>query len=181
MYNLFRMTNCNYYEYYLFTNLVDVNDTVIDIGKEKFIDFLKKISNNNLKYFQKEYKEYHYGDIVYQNYNNEEIKVTKTTPIETVTAKGCLRIGCIRQKLNIINVPSNANADVIYYVKHLIFRFTSRIYLNMIVKKDTEGHESFSVYINYNHDSNVDIPRVNESLNKIIKMVTGAPISEICH
>lgn len=171
----------NYFEYYMFTDRIDKFRTKTDLGKEKFCTLLEKFATSNIKYFQKQYKEYHYGNVVYQNFNNDEIKVTKTTPLESINISGCLRIGSLKEKLNIINIPSNANVDVVYYVKHLIYRFSSRIYLNMVVKKDLDGHESYTIFINYNHDHNVDTALVNDSLKKIFKLLSWEPTSEIFH
>lgn len=166
----------NYFEYTLFKSQLSPTmwDTNIDIGVVTKI--LSNLVHKGYKHFQKDYKEICYGDVLYENYSNEELKVYRLTPLRTeVREKHILACGFNRQKLSLVNVPSTANPDNITYVKQLIFRITNRIYINVVCKKNQDDSIHHHIYVNYNHDSTVDPKIVDQQLGKIFSLLV-API-----
>jgi hypothetical protein len=172
------MTTANYIEYYVIPEDLGMNVYKVDLGLEKFTSILKLMSTReDLKFFQKSYKEYNYGDIIYQNYDNTETRVFRKVPISSVYDNHVLKVACQRQKLSIINVPSNTAYKEIYTVNHLIFRITNRIFLNMLVKRSSgaANHVSYSVYVNYNHDDGVDCSQTEGKITEILDLILAAP------
>lgn len=172
------MTTANYVEYYVIQEDLGMNVYKVDLGLERFTSILKVMSTReDLKYFQKSYKEYNYGDIIYQNYDNTETRVFRKVPMSSVYDNHVLKVAYQRQKLSIINVPSNTAYKEIYNVNHLIFRITNRIFLNMLVKRSTgaANHVSYSVYVNYNHDDAVDCSQTEGKIEEILDLILAAP------
>ena len=161
----------NYYEYYLFVKKREgTSQYQTDIGKTQFEAALKTLSRRNIKHFQKSYKEYKYGDIVYHNHSNEETHVHRSVPTGVAYANGVLELAYQRQKLSIINVPALAAVDDVLYVKHLVFKISNRTFINAVAKKDTDGQTTYTIYINYNHDLNVDTEVANKQLADTLGM-----------
>lgn len=166
----------NYYEYVLFTSQPSENAWVTNIPLSQVQQIMKALANRNYKYFQREFKELCYGDIVYQNFHNEELKVYRITPLKTDIKKNhVLACSFNKQKLSLVNVPSNANPDHTSYVKQLIYRISNRIYLNIAAKKQCDNIV-YNVFINYNHDLSVDPKQVDQQLDKLFNILVE-PIS----
>ena len=169
----------NYYEYILTAPNKNIDSNIppglswnIDIGKDKFTEILQKLSKQEYKYFQREYKEIVYNDITFQSFTNNETKIFKLLPLtHDFIGNSILSIGYQKQKLSLVNVPSTAQPHNITYVKQLIFRITNRIYLCMLVKKEMEGSFTYSAVVNYNHEYNVDMNLVDRHLQKIFKVL----------
>lgn len=166
----------NYIEYVLFAKSVS-NGWQTDIGQAAFQEVLKKYARNNTNSTQKEYKEFVYGDIYYHNMPNNEIKVYRLNPLSSTFDNNCLCVRFNKQKLSMVNVPSTKCVDSIRYVKHLVYRISNRVFLNFVVKMDNANkHLTFTVYVNYNHDNNVDMQVITKQLNKVFKQLQE-PIS----
>lgn len=174
----------NYYEIFITLGskqLADDQVYDIDLSKEQFYKILSSIKD--YKYFQKEYKEYIYSDIVYRilnknsnnKNNNDLMKVFKQTPLKITNYDKFIVIGYNKNKLSILNFPSTTNIDQINYVKTLVFRITNRIYINFNITIDNKTRNKlYSIFINYNHDSNyksdtnIDINEINKTINDIL-------------
>lgn len=174
------MDSYNYKEYVMFKNsIVDSSSTAIfdiNIDETTFKQTLLKMEgkNNNYKYFQRECKEYVFSDIIYKIYNDDEIKIYKLIPMDmNISDKSNTWIECIFQKnkLSLINVPSNINYDTLSYIKTLTFRISNRIYVNFEVKK-TDDVISYKIFINYNHDANVDNTEIEKQIAHIITLLS---------
>lgn len=177
----------NYYEIFITTNSKQLlDDHVYDIGidKERFYKILSSIKDH--KYFQKEYKEYIYSDIVYRilnknssnKNNNDLMKVFKQTPLKITNYDKFIVIGYNKNKLSILNFPSTTNIDQINYVKTLVFRITNRIYVNFNITIDSKTkNKIYSIFLNYNHDSNyksdtnIDINEINKTIKDILSKI----------
>lgn len=149
-------TQPNYFEFHLFCTPISDSQYKTDAGKARFDAALRALSKRNIKHFQRLYKEYKYGNTVFHNHANEEAHVFRTTPFKTSYADGVLEVAYQKQKLSIINVPASAAVDDVLYVKHLVFKVSNRTFVNAVVKRNMGGLDTFHVYINYNHDPNVD-------------------------
>ena len=171
-----QMGSTNYFEYYFFVQKDSEEAFQTDIGEDNFKNVIAKLASKNWKYFQRDYKEYHYNDVVYQNPGkNEEVKVYRNinTQADYDSHKHILTLGFQRQKLSLVNVPSNKNYSSIVYVKQLIFRITSRIYVNAIVKKDENNNVFYEIFMNYNHDANVDKEVIDKQKQDIQDMIAS--------
>ena len=163
----------NYFEYNLYSTPSSTFWNV-DCGKDKFMSVFSRYIEKNNKYSEKLYKEYVYGDVYYQNYNNDEIKVFRLTPITSSFSNNRLVINYSKQKLSLVNVPSSADYDNISYKRHVVFRISNRIFLNFLITKDSSQKTTYRIYVNYNHDQNVDMTIVEKQLERIFKQVEGS-------
>ena len=171
------MVQENYIEYYITAEDTGLDVYKIDVGAKVFTNILQLMATReDLKYFQKSYKEYNYGDIIFQNYNNTETRVFRKTPLAITSEDKMLKISFQRQKLSVINVPSNTHFKDICHVNHLIFRVTNRIFLNLLVKRDMKGGISHVVYVNYNNDDGVDHDVAKTNITAILDFILAAPI-----
>lgn len=160
----------NYYEIYIHPSLKK-KDNSFEIGMN-YDDFSYLLSciaraQHDFKYFQKEYKEYIYNEVIVQNNNNTEIKVYRQNPNFIQYNNNCVCIGYTRNKMTFLNVPSTKNIFDINYVKKLIFRINNRIFINFQINMDSNKEKTYMVYINYNHEQNIDVDGVTQILNKI--------------
>ena len=174
----------NYIEYFLFATPAPASNNAwyasnnawyTDIGEAKFKAVINRLSrhSDSLKFNQREFKEICYGDIIFQNYNNEEHKVFKLVPISTRFENKRLVVEYQKQKLSLVNVPSTANVDNVSYVRQLIFRVSNRLFLNCQVKKEP-SHTSHTIFVNYNHDHNMDMNIIEKQLASLFKKAEGA-------
>lgn len=147
----------------------------IGLSRKDFRNLLSAIakSNLNLKPFQKEYKEYIYDDVIVHNYKNTETHVFRHTPIcvQPATSAGLL-IGYQKNKLTFLNVPSTRNIYDIQYVKKLIFRVNNRIFVNFQSSVNLNQEKTYTVYINYNHENNIEQDSVQNNIESLMKVLS---------
>jgi hypothetical protein len=218
------VSNANYYELFFCQGEKilnsDNNDLELNIGlsEKRFYEILYRIDptqNKNLKYFQREYKEYILKDIECHCFVNDEVKVMKKKPLCVTknSNNNFVQIAYNKTKLTLVNFDSTKNLHKISYVKKLIFRVSNRIYINFEISiapklaspsslcsqnqetletleknpmkcERSERHvvamgaidsetkkKNYKIYINYNHDDNVDINISNKSIDEIITMI----------
>ena len=124
------------------------------------------MKNYAYKSFTKTYKQYVQDDIIYNNYENKEIKIYTVKPLsyEKVNTN-FLKINYKKSKKNIQNIFPNA----ISYIKKFSFRINNRIYVNFETSI-TDGEEFFKIYINYNHEKNVDMDVINKEIDVIMNI-----------
>jgi hypothetical protein len=163
---------CNYVEL-IITSDDDANDRTVHVGlsREVFTKYLEMIKLP--KYFTKHAKCFQYQNMIYENSHNEDIKVmTKTiNKIEHLSKKLTICIGK-KEKQPFHMFPSTTSLDSMYYVNRLIFRFHNRVYLNFeTITYIPKRNVVFKVYINYNHDNNVDVTSINQCIESIVNML----------
>jgi hypothetical protein len=157
----------NYVEIYLINN--NINNIVdTSINKDLFYKILNKFKSDNFKFFQKEYKQYTLSNIYYENYNNEDVKVTKKICNNVNISKKFMTVFYNKNKLTMLNLPSTVKVNDISYIQKLTFRINNRIYLNFQSKKNNNTIH-YSIYINYNHDDNVDTNITNNIIKPILQ------------
>jgi hypothetical protein len=166
----------NYYEIFLNPRLesknldenIKVYNTSLDKNEFKYLLSCVSRGNHNFKFFQKEYKEYIYDNVITHNYKNTETRIFKNTPISIIQHENSLVIGYNKSKLTFLSMPSTTNIYNINYVKKLIFRVNNRIFINFqISQNDKDNSQTYQAYINYNHESNIDPEEVNKTMKKI--------------
>lgn len=172
----------NYYEIYVINGINEKNKLTLDtcnsftigLNKKIFYQILSKIDSQKFKFFQREHKEYQHKDMACQCFINDETKVFRSTPINISEQKNFIIIASNRTKLTLINFPSTKNLQKITYIKKLIFRITNRIYLNFEISVETTDPKEkiYTIYINYNHEDNVDFNMISKTINEIILLIT---------
>lgn len=160
----------NYYEYVLFSEKKD-NAYKHDLGPNTFMKALHLFEG--YKHFERQYKEYTYGNVIYQNNDNQDIKVVKLIgeSFEEIHPH-IMKIGYIKTKMNIVNISSTTDIDRIAYVKRLIMRINNRIYVNFEVSDDSVK-KTYKVYINFNYDNQIDINDSNKVLDDLINKLAS--------
>ena len=173
-------SNSNYYEIYLTPKMkeqkLDSSDQSaiefnINVSKEDFDNMLLTMNkaNTDFKYFQKEYKEYKYNEVTVHNYKNTETRIFKFLPQIICKNDNALLIGYQRNKLTFLSVPSTTSIYEISYIKKLIFRVNNRIFINFQCSY-SDNIKTYSVYINYNHEANIDPDGVTNAIKQIFNI-----------
>ena len=167
-------SNANYYEIHIKTEKLQKiihDDSIESFNNGLGIPQFKKLLNTmkNQKHFQKEYKEYLYDNVIVHNYKNTETRVFRQTPVIFEEADKYMMIGYNRNKLTFLSVPSTTNIHDMIYVKKLIFRINNRLFVNFEIGLSKDDTKTYKVYINYNHESNIEIDGLNVALAKIIE------------
>lgn len=165
---LIHSNECNYYEYVLTSDI-----SKYDMGKKTFFDILTKMALENHKCFEKKYKEYIVSNnITCHNYENKDIKIYTNKALYIENKDKYIIIGYNKTKQTILNYPSTNNIYVTNYIKKLIFRVTNRIYINFEICLQENKKKLYKIYINYNHDNNVDTKIINQNIDDLLKIIT---------
>ena len=180
----------NYYEIFLNHDILrdsnpGMQEFKVAMSEDKFKMMLSQMAQANIlntyKFFQKEYKEYIYSDVIVHNYKNLETRVIRCVPQIVLHNNKSLLMGYIKSKLTFLNVPSTINIYEINYVRKLIFRVSNRIFINFQTSISEQGDKTYMVYINYNHDNNIDPERITNTLQKVFDIFGITPPQEsIC-
>ena len=138
-----------------------------NLNKDEFMTLLARMKKFNYKSFTKTYKQYIQDDIIYNNYENKEIKVYTIIPLsyETINNNNFLKISYKKSKTNIHNISPITTS----YIKKFSFRVNNRIYVNFETYI-TDDDEYFRLYINYNHEKNVDMTIMNKEIDNILNV-----------
>lgn len=173
----------NYYEVYVTSEGSAVErhgDAVaysIGLSKDEFTGLLEKMGRaTEIKHFQKEYKEYVYNDVIVHNYMNNETRVFRNAPVLVQEGKRCVVSAYNRSKLTFLNVPSTKTIHDIQCVKRLIFRVNNRVFVNFqAAAPEGSSDVTYTVCLNYNHEQNVDMDSMGESLERVCGLLGVAP------
>jgi hypothetical protein len=167
----------NYYEIFLSPQINKKNyglleEIDVNISKNDFYNMLSilKAANTDYKVFEKEYKEYVYSDVIVHNYNNDVTRVFKNTVLQIKNNEQLFVISYHRSKMTFLSVPSTTVIYEINYIRKLIFRVNNRIFINFQCTLSQDDIKTYSVYINYNHESNMDPISVQTALKKLISI-----------
>ena len=153
MESLFDVNDMNYMVFYILSG----ENNKIGMDFKMFTSYLTRLRKTPYKYLKKEYKEYVHEDITYENDCNNDIKVYSKYPILAKTLNdNILGILYTKTKLTILSFPSSLKINTINYVKKLSFRVNNRIYINFEIKLNSLEEKTYAIYVNYNHDINVD-------------------------
>lgn len=146
----------------------------IDIKDKVFFKMLQNMKNKNYHGFQKHYKEYIFRNITYENNDKNEIKIFKKTLTKHDNLLENIRVLVFyKEKLPYHVFPSTTKIHSVSYISKAIFKINNRVYLNFERKK-YEGCSTFfnKVYINYNHDENVDLTTIQAAISSCIQLVS---------
>lgn len=168
----------NYFEIHLcnstYTNIdTNVGIYTTSLDRERFYNLMYKMMDTNYRYHQKQYKEVFIGDVCYQNYKNDEMSIhnIQTNTIESITDK-LFAIAQTKNKLSILSVPSTLNIYSENVIKRLIFKISNRVFINF-ENGITDNKKYYKVFINYNHDKDVDISVVLRNIKDALDTLTN--------
>lgn len=168
----------NYFEFHLcnstytnIDNVVGIYNTSLD--RERFYNLMYKMMDTNYRYHQKQYKEVFIGDVCYQNYKNEEMSIhnIQTNIVESITDK-LFAIAQTKNKLSILSVPSTLNIYSENIIRRLVFRISNRVFVNF-ENGITDSKKYYKVFINYNHDKDVDVSVVTRQIKDALNTLTN--------
>lgn len=173
MYIDFDNESVNYYE---ITLLNSYNPNIkyydVNLSKEKFKQIMQKAAIKNLKFFQKQYTEEVWNNVHFQNDKNEDLKIIKK---ECITSKVVdtqfVVIGFNKVKMSLLNMPSTTDIFSFNITTRLTLRLSNRVYINFETKR-IDDQDYFKVYINYNHDKNVDTVTTHKQIQQAISLLT---------
>lgn len=178
--NISNESKYNFYEFLLIKNsnrnIEELNIYDYNFNEEEFYTILNKIndlmSKLSIKPNQKEWKEYVHADIYYKNYLNNEIKVYKKTNVEVEQLlPHWILIKSIKTKQSPLNYSCTNKFFAVLYMRCLIYRINNRIYINFENSwNEKTNKKSYKIYINYNHDNNVDLPLIKDKILEIINI-----------
>jgi hypothetical protein len=151
-------------------------ENITDIPDNMFFKLLNNMKNKGYACFQKHYKEYIYRNMVYENNDKSQIKIYKIALNNHDTLENGLKVLIYhKEKLPYHVFPSTTMLHSICYVSKVIFKINNRIYINFEKRKyDSEDSNNVSfnkVFINYNHDDNVDLSNIENALNTCISQL----------
>lgn len=165
-------TKFNYVEIYLVREK-ELTAYSIDYNQSDFYNIMNKFKTTSFRFFQKDYKEYVYKDLEAQ-YHDDGMKVAKTTLVHyNDETPGYITLYFNKQKLTPMNFPSAILFEKVTFVRKLIFRVNNRIYVNFVCSLDDETNmKTYSIYLNYNHEDNVDMTSIKKTINECIQLLT---------
>jgi hypothetical protein len=168
------MESVNVIEYYVYTSPTTCElrtDVGVDIRVEKdrfqrILQFISK-SDGYAKPFAKKSKVNVVGTMFYEVQDNNEIK-TYSRNISTIECRDGF-VHCMIQyhKLPFHQFPCTRNLNDSYYTSKLIFKLHNRLFLNFVhVYHHLDETSHYKIYINYNHDTNVESQLINSLLHQ---------------
>lgn len=166
---MFKNVTAPYHELVIYKK--SPNDDVFDINipenifNKLFIE-MKAFSH---KCFQKTYKTYRFEDLFYENSENKEVKIYKKRINNITTHPNFLEIAFDKEKLPYHAFPCTASLHDEYWVKRASYRLHNRLFVNFELQKYPDETLIRKIFINYNHDSNVDTEHINAFLYPIVR------------
>jgi hypothetical protein len=172
MFNFTDVAKFNYVEIYLVKKKTKLIHT-IDHSEADFYNIMNKCKKSHFRFFQKDYKEYVYKDLEAQ-YHEDGLKVARSTLVhydDEIPKYTVLYFN--RQKLTPMNFPSVNKFEKVTFIRKLIFRVNNRIYINFVCSLDDKTDvKNYTIYINYNHEENVDTTSTKKLINECIELLT---------
>jgi hypothetical protein len=164
----------NYTEIVFFDGIDDIN-IPYDIFYKALIGYK---SNVSYPCFQRHCKEYVYRNLFYENNDKSQIKVYRKNLTNRLTlTAGTSPVNVLifhKEKLPFHAFPSTQNLHSVAYVTKATFKISNRVYVNFERKKydNCQGNDICNkVYINYNHECNVDTASVAKTLTDVVGML----------
>lgn len=165
--------NGNYIEFVMMKNS---SDDCYDVSDNKFFELLHETKRKHNNAFQRHYKEYIFRNMVYENNKENQLQVYK----KTLNSHAMLNssqptfkvLTYHKEKLPYHVFPSTHLLHSISYVSKATFKLNNRVFLNF-ERKHYENSDTFynKIYINYNHDNNVDLSTIEKAINEAIGLI----------
>lgn len=168
--------HCNYIEI-VFIDPKNINSNCkstnlnIAISEDYFHECMRKVKKQNFKYFQKNFKTYVACNMNLENSGHQDLKVF-SKHIESFVvndAGNAVTLYCHRDKKPYHAFPSTTKMHDVFYTNRLTFRISNRVYMNFDIQYYAEDATTIrKIFINYNHDQNVDLEHITMSLEVTI-------------
>lgn len=139
-----------------------------------FATLLQRVKGHHesLPLSQKYFKEYMFRNLALQINDKYDAKVYKLDCKRKETCpNGVIAVSFNREKASFHTFPSMSHAHSVAYVNAVVFKFHNRVFLNFEEKKHEDGAVTRRVYINYNHDDNVDIPSISRRVRHAMDII----------
>jgi hypothetical protein len=150
-------------------------DSSYDINDKVFYRLINNVRSKGYNCFQKHFKEYVFRNMFFENSDKKQVKIYKKTLLNTVDmSNGVIKMLTFNKEKQPYHLfPASTMLHSISYVSRLIFKENNRVYINF-EKRKFEGLPDMSfnkVYINYNHDDNVDLGSIQTAIEKCIMLI----------
>lgn len=165
----------NYIEFVLLASVPLHNARVFDISIPDDIccHIIETLREKGYKHHQHHYKEYTYRNLVYESNEKNHKTFKKQLVSSSSSADEIHTFAYHKEKMPYHSFPSTINLDSVMYVSKLVFKVNNRLFIN--IEHKTNGNSSNNgykkVYVNYNHDDNVDPLHVESSINSILELM----------
>ena len=160
----------NYLEVVLVPKASSPNQTNVD--EALFYKMLTAVRQTGQHPLQRHFKEYQYRNLVYEVNEQHQINIFKKKcgyegPLHETNFKVLVYH---REKQAYHSFPSTTMIHSVSYVDRATFKINNRLYLNFEKKiyEDDVNEKFYKVFINYNHDNNVDISTMQSSLVQLV-------------
>ena len=161
----------------------DENDLVVfdvNIDEQVFMSKLKRIGSRFHKAFEKTFKCYMHRDMILEDFEEDGVKIYKKDLIvaDTKIASNVLTTCYKKHKVPFHIFPSTTDINGVFFCKRLTFRISNRLYINFDQHRypDDPSKVIRKVFVNYNHDDNVDLDNIKLTLDTILQILSE-PIS----
>ena len=160
----------NYIEVVLVPNLSRPDHINVDeVLFHKMMNVLRQTSQHPL---QRHFKEYIYRNLVYEINDQHQIQVfKKRCGYQANVPDSNVHVFVYhREKQAYHSFPSTTMIHSVSYVDRATFKINNRLFLNFEKKiyENNKNNETFyKIFINYNHDNNVDISTMQSSLQHL--------------
>lgn len=173
----------NYSEIIIFdqNNFSDKNIIDINWNENKFNNLIKKLISNGFRSFEKKYKITKHNELILiDNISDNKLNLNVLNLVNHEYLQDNKYIENSKYKILLIKYQKETippfkfpSTDIIhdkYYLNKIIFKITSRIYLNFEINKKYDSGEVFRrVYINLNNDNKSKNKLDNKDINKILE------------
>lgn len=149
---------------------------VPDMTAERFASLLRRAKSHidSLPITHKFYKEYMYRNLLLQINDKFDAKVYASSCKKLdVAPNGLHVVHYNRDKASFHTFPSRAQAHSVAYVNAMVFKFHNRVFLNFEEKTHEDGSATRRVYVNYNHDDNVDLANIKRRAKQAVDLIVS--------
>lgn len=165
---------CNNIDVILVENGRSSTEFITDIPEARFNTLIDTMRMFKYKHFNKSFKSYCVGNLTLENTNHEEIKVYSKTALKSGTIKDAPDRFVVlynkKEKKPFHAFPSTTKMHAVFYTNRLTFRASNRLFVNFDIQYHPEDNSVIRrVFVNYNHDINVDIDNFNTSIVPILR------------
>ena len=150
---------------------------ITDVPEARFNALIDSMRPFKYKHFNKSFKSYCVGNLTLENANHEDIKVYSKTTLKSGTVKDApdrfIVLYNKKEKKPFHTFPSTTKMHAVFYTNRLTFRASNRLFVNFDIQFHPEDNTVIRrVFVNYNHDNNVDIDNFRMSLAPILKALS---------
>lgn len=156
------------------SSIEDVDIYDIGLTRAMFIDLLSTASNAALsKPFFRKYKYYIHSDMCYEITEDQQSKVYQAVVHKVDQQAPWVVSYSTKSKIPYHLFPCTTKLYDILYVGRLTFKLHNRVFLNFeqCIRKENQTNTHYKVYVNYNHDTNVDVNSIKQVVNSILCML----------